>query len=47
MQSKALDFMSDGIEPELRVAFLAAALGVIGWAYQVAKTGKDYAVAFD
>lgn len=38
MHSKALDFMNDGIEPELRVAFLAAALGVIGWAYQVGNT---------
>jgi hypothetical protein len=37
-QSKALEFLDDGISAELRVAFLGAALGVIGWAYQAANT---------
>lgn len=37
-QSKILDFLDDGINPELRVAFLGAALAVIGWAYQAGNT---------
>lgn len=38
LQSKVLDFLNDGIEPELRIGFLGAALAVIGWAYQAGNT---------
>ena len=37
-QSSALAFLDDGISSELRVAFLGAALAVIGWAYQAANS---------
>jgi hypothetical protein len=36
--SKVLDFLNDGIAAELRVAFLGAAVGVVGWAYQAGNT---------